>query len=116
MVDTVGPSVTARLRDDAMKEKVLQRAKGVIADALREQWGGVALDLHEVRPEEDGAGDEFLWITVVYDGEPRLLGRETTRGLRRRLRLRFEEENVEAFPVIAFTARADLEEERPAAR
>ena len=61
-----------------------------------------------------GTADEFLWITVVYDGEPRLLGRETTRGLR--LRLRFEEEDVEAFPVIAFTARADLEEERPAAR
>lgn len=91
-----------------MKEKVLNRAKGVISDALRERRGGVTLDLHEVRPETDGNGDEFLWIRVVYDGDPRILGSRTTRSVRRRLRSKLEEADVEASPVIAFTARSDL--------
>ena len=93
-----------------MEEKLLERAKGAIADTLRERPGGVALDLHEVRPEVDGDGGEFLWVTVVYDGKPRILGSKTTRGVRRRLRLRLQEADVEAFPVIAFTARSDLAE------
>lgn len=93
-----------------MKEEVLGRAKDAIEDALRERPGGVALDLHEVRPEVDGEGNEFLWVRVVYDGEPRILGIKTTQGVRSRLRLKLEEAEVPVFPVIAFTARADMAE------
>ena len=93
-----------------MKEEVLERAKGVIASALQKRRGSVPLDLYEVRPEVGGDGDEFLWITVVYDGAPRILGGRTTGTVRRRLRLKLQEADVEAFPVIAFTARSDLEE------
>ncbi len=93
-----------------MKEEVLERAKGVIAGALQKRRSSVPLDLYEVRPEVGGDGDEFLWITVVYDGVPRILGGRTTGAVRRRLRLKLQEADVEAFPVIAFTARSDLEE------
>ena len=50
----------------------------MIAGALQKRRGGAPLDLYEVRPEVDGDGAEFLWITVVHDGAPHIPGIRTT--------------------------------------
>lgn len=91
-----------------MKEQTLKRAQSAIEDVLREWTTDVALDVLSLGPEIDGDGDEFLWVRLVYDGEPGTLGGETTMGLTGRLRSRLEKVDVETFPVLSFVARSDL--------
>lgn len=91
-----------------MKEQTLKRAQSAIEDVLREWTTDVALDVLSLGPEVDGDGDEFLWVRLVYDGEPGTLGSETTMELTGRLRSRLEKMDVETFPVLSFVARSDL--------
>ena len=55
----------------AMKQQVVDRARGVVEAVLGKPCGGAALDVMAVGPEVDGHGDEFLWIYLKYDDDPR---------------------------------------------
>lgn len=93
-----------------MKQQVLERAQTVVEDVLREQSTSVPLELLSMRPEVDGDGDEFIWVRLIHDREPGMLGSELQLGLMRRLRSRLEEVDVDAFPVLSFVARSDPED------
>ena len=82
-----------------MKQQVLERAQTVVEDVLREQSTSVPLELLSMRPEVDGDGDEFIWVRLIHDREPGMLGSEMQLGLMRRLRSRLQEVDVDAFPV-----------------
>lgn len=91
-----------------MKAQVLERARSRIEAFLRERNDGAALDVLSMGTEVDGDGEEFLWVRLVYDGEPGTLGADTTVGLTGRLRSELEEVDVEALPVLSFIARSDV--------
>ena len=92
-----------------MKEQVLERAQTAIEDVLCGQPRGAALRVLSMGPEVDGDGEEFLYIRLVYEGGADALDSDTTIGLSRRMRSAFEEADVEAFPVLSFVARSDLD-------
>ena len=50
-----------------MKQKILERARSTVEAFVRNQCAGTTLDVLSVAPEVDGDGDEFLWISLIYD-------------------------------------------------
>ena len=93
-----------------MKQQVLERARTVVEDVLREQSASVPMEILSIRPEVDGDGDEFIWVRLIHDREPGTLGGEMQLCLMRRIRSRLEEVDVDAFPVLSFVARSDPED------
>ena len=93
-----------------MKQQVLERARTVVEDVLREQSASVPMEILSMGQEVDGDGDEFIWVRLIHDREPGTLGSEMQLGLMRRIRSRLEEVDVDAFPVLSFVARSDTED------
>ena len=97
-----------------MKQQVLERARSTVGAFLHEQCADTTLEVLSVEPEVDGYGDEFLLIRLTYDdgndakGLPDSLARIRLKG---RLRAELQGADVEAFPVVSFTAESEVEEE-----
>ena len=96
-----------------MKQQILERARSTVEAFVRNQCAGTTLDVLSVAPEVDGDGDEFLWISLIYDdGDARGLPDSLARiRLKARLRTELQEVDVEAFPVVSFVAGSEVEEE-----
>ena len=97
-----------------MKQQILERARGTVEAFLRQQCADTTLAVLSVSPEVDGDGDEFLLIDLTYDdgndakGLPDSLARIR---LKARLRAELQGADVEAFPVVSFTAESEVGEE-----
>ena len=97
-----------------MKQQTLERARSTVEAFLHQQDADTTLSMLSVNPEVDGYGDEFLLIHLTYDdgndakGLPGSLARIRLTG---RLRTELQVVDVEAFPVVSFTAESEVEEE-----
>ena len=97
-----------------MKQQILERARSTVGAFLHEQCADTTLEVLSVEPEVDGYGDELLLIRLTYDdgndakGLPDSLARIR---LKARLRAELQGADVEAFPVVSFTAESEVEEE-----
>lgn len=96
-----------------MKQQILERARSTVEAFLRAQYADTTLAVLAVDPEVDGDGDECLWISLKYDDgtvAPRLPDSLALIRLRTRLRTELESADIEAFPVVSFTAESEIEE------
>ena len=97
-----------------MKQQTLERARSTVEAFLHNQCADTTLAVLSVEPEVDGYGDEFLLIHLTYDdgdgtkGLPDSLARIRLIG---RLRTELQVVDVEAFPVVSFTAESEVGEE-----
>ena len=97
-----------------MKQRVLEQARSTVAGFLHRQCADTTLGVLSVNPEVDGYGDEFLLVHLTYDdrsdakGLPDSLARIKLVG---RLRTELQDKDIEAFPVVSFTAESEVEEE-----
>ena len=96
-----------------MKQQTLDKARSTVEAFLRAQYADTTLAVLAVDPEVDGDGDECLWISLKYDdghAAPRLPDSLALIRLRTRLRTELESADIEAFPVVSFTAESEIEE------
>ena len=97
-----------------MKHQVLERARSTVGAFLHKQCADTTLEVFSIEPEVDGDGDEVLLIALTYDdgdgakGLPDSLARMR---LKARLRTELQSADVEAFPVVSFTAESEVDEE-----
>ena len=97
-----------------MNQQTLERARSTVGTFLDKQCADTTLEVLSVEPEVDGYGDEVLLIALTYDdgdgakGLPDSLARIR---LKARLRAELQGAEVEAFPVVSFTAESEVEEE-----
>ena len=93
-----------------MEDRVLQEARAVVEKILRERRSEIPFDIRSLDTVIMDDGDEFLWIRLVYDGEPRILDIGMKRELRNRLSPELEQAGVSAYPVLSFGARSEMAE------
>ena len=97
-----------------MKQQILERARSTVGTFLHNQCADTTLAVRSVEPEVNGHGDEILLIALTYDdgddsrGLPDSLARIRLIG---RLRTELQGVDVDAFPVVSFTAESEVEEE-----
>ena len=97
-----------------MKQQTLERARSTVEAFLHNQCADTTLSVLSVNPEVDGYGDELLLIHLTYDdgsdakGLPDSLARIR---LKARLRAQLQGADVEAFPIVSFTAESEVGEE-----
>ena len=97
-----------------MKQKILERARSTVEGFLHQQCADTTLGVLSVNPEVDGDGDEFLFIRLTYDdsngakGLPDSLARIQ---LKDRLCTEFQDQDIEAFPVVSFIAESEVGKE-----
>ena len=97
-----------------MKQRILERARSTVEGFLHRQCADTTLNVLSVDPEVDGYGDELLLIHLTYDdgsdakGLPDSLARIK---LTSRLRTELQGQDIEAFPVVSFTAESEVGEE-----
>ena len=97
-----------------MKQQTLERARSTVEAFLHNQCADTTLSVLSVNPEVDGYGDELLLIHLTYDdgndakGLPDSLARIR---LKARLRAELQGADVEAFPIVSFTAESEVGEE-----
>ena len=97
-----------------MKQQVLERARSTVEGFLHRRCANTTLGVLSVDPEVDGYGDEFLLVHLTYDdgsdvnGLPDSLARIKLIG---RLRTELQGQDIEAFPVVSFTAESEVGEE-----
>ena len=97
-----------------MKQRILERARSTVEGFLHRQCADTTLSVLSVDPEVDGYGDELLLIHLTYDdgsgakGLPDSLARIRLIG---RLRTELQDQDIEAFPVVSFTAESEVGEE-----
>ena len=96
-----------------MKQQILERARSTVEAFLRQQYADTTLAVLSVYPEEDGYGDELLWVSLSYDDgsdAKRLPDALALIRLKARLRTELESADIEAFPVVSFVAESEVEE------
>ena len=97
-----------------MRHQVLERARSTVGAFRHRQCADTTLEVLSIEPEVDGDGDEVLLIALTYDdgdgakGLPDSLARMR---LKARLRTELQSADVEAFPVVSFTAESEVDEE-----
>ena len=97
-----------------MKQKILERARSTVEGFLHHQCANTTFGVLSVNPEVDGDGDEFLLIRFTYDdsngakGLPDSLARIQ---LKDRLCTEFQDQDIEAFPVVSFIAESEVGKE-----
>ena len=97
-----------------MKQRVLEQARSTVEGFLHRQCADTTLGVLSVDPEVDGYGDELLLVHLTYDdsngaeGLPDSLARIRLVG---RLRSELQDKDIEAFPVVSFTAESEVGEE-----
>ena len=97
-----------------MKQQTLERARSTVGAFLHNQCADTTLAVRSVEPEVNGHGDEILLIALTYDdgehsrGLPDSLARIRLIG---RLHTELQGVDVDAFPVVSFTAESEVEEE-----
>ena len=96
-----------------MKQQILDRARSTVEAFLRAQYADTTLAVLAVDPEVDRDGDELLWISLKYDDgrpAPHLPDSLALIRLRARLRAELESADIEAFPVVSFTAESEIDD------
>ena len=96
-----------------MKQQILDRARSTVEAFLRAQYADTTLAVLAVDPEVDRDGDELLWISLKYDdggAVPHLPDSLALIRLRARLRAELESADIEAFPVVSFTAESEIDD------
>ena len=97
-----------------MKQQILERARSTVAAFLHKQCADTTLAVWSVEPEVNGHGEEVLLVALTYDdgdgatGLPDPLAQIRLIG---RLRTELQGVDVDAFPVVSFTAESEVEEE-----
>ena len=97
-----------------MKQQILERARNTVRVFLHKQCADTTLKMWSVEPEVNGYDDEVLLIALTYDdgegakGLPDPLARIRLIG---RLQTELQGADVDAFPVVSFTAESEVEEE-----
>ena len=97
-----------------MKQQILERARSTEETFRHKQCADTTLSVLSVNPEVDGYGDGFLLIHLAYDdgndakGLPDSLVRIRPKA---RLRTELKSGDVEAFPVVSFTAESEVGED-----
>ena len=90
-----------------MTEHDLPKVKEIVEQTLRERCGNV-FELIAVRPDFNEYGDEILVIKAIFNEDR--LGAQRTSGLIRHLRPKLAAVDTEAFPVISFIAKSELQD------
>ena len=94
-----------------MKQQILERARSTVEGFLHRQCADTTLGVLSVKPDVDGYGDELLFIRFTYDdsngakGLPDSLARLR---LKDRLRTELRGAEVDASPVVSFTASSEV--------
>ena len=88
--------------------KKKKSATDIIEQVLKERLSGVDWAL-SVKPSLDQDGDRILLITVIIDGDWRLLDSKETIGLARRVLPKLNEIGEDGFPIFSFVAKSELE-------
>ena len=97
-----------------MKQRVLERARSTVDAVLRKHCADTTLEVLRMFPEVNGHGDEVLLIYFKYDDSedakplPDPLARDRLIG---HLHTELQDVDVEAFPVVSFTAESEIKEE-----
>ena len=97
-----------------MKQQTLERARSTVGAFLHNQCADTTLAVRSVEPEVNGYGDEILLIALTYDdgeGEKGLPESLARIRLKARLRTELQSADVEASPVVTFTAESEVDEE-----
>ena len=97
-----------------MKQQVLERARSTVEGFLQQQCADTTLSALSVNSEVDGYGDELLWIRFAYDDGSDAKGLPDSLALIRlkgRLHAELKDADVEAFPIVSFTAESEVDEE-----
>lgn len=96
-----------------MKQRILERARRTVDAFLYQRYADTTLTVLSVDPEVDGSG-EVLLVHLTYDdnsnakGLPESLERIRMIG---RLQAELQDQDIDAFPVILFTAESEVGEE-----
>ena len=97
-----------------MKQRVLERARSTVEAVLRKHCADTTLEMLRMYPDFGSYGDEILLIYFKYDdskdAKPLPAPLELIR-LHSRLCDELQDADVEAFPVVSFTAESEIEEE-----
>ena len=93
-----------------MKPEALDQATRAINEAIRSYLDDVPFVKIAVAPEIDEHGEEFLWVSAVYEGQPKDIDTRRSVTVIPFVRSKLEQVAVEAFPVISYIARSDLKE------
>ena len=97
-----------------MKQKILERARSTVEGFLHQQCANTTLGVLSVNPEVDGDGDELLLVHLTYDdsnGTNGLPDSSARIKLIGRLRTELQGQDIEAFPVVSFTAESEVGQE-----
>ena len=93
-----------------MKQRILERARRTVDAFLHQRYADTTLAVLSVNPEVDGSG-EVLLVRLTYDddsdakGLPESLERISMIG---RLRAELQDQDIDTFPVISFTAKSEV--------
>ena len=97
-----------------MKQRVLERARSTVDAVLRKHCADTTLEVLRMYPDFGSYGDEILLIDFKYDDSedakplPGPVARDRLIG---HLHTELQDADVEAFPVVSFTAESEIEEE-----
>lgn len=92
-----------------------EKLKEVIESVLRERFDNAEIDSITVESDFDEDGDAILRVKVVFDGEQKQLDAHKSSTVLRHMRPKLAEIGEEAFPIISFIAKSELETTKPAA-
>ena len=96
--------------DSAMKQRTLERARRTVDAFLHQRYADTTLTVLSVHPDVDGSG-EVLLVRLTYDddsdakGLPESLERIRMIG---KLQAELQDQDVDAFPVISYTAKSEV--------
>ena len=90
----------------------LNAIKKIVTKSLAKDFGRHRIIDVRIHEDRDADGDEILRIEVVFEGAPGDLDAKKLAGAVRQLRPKLEEINVQAFPLLSFVSRADMEQRK----
>ncbi len=92
-----------------------EKLRKVIESVLRERFDNVEIETVSIESDFDEDGDAILRVKVIFDGEKKQLDARIASGVLRHMRPKMAEIGEEAFPVISYIAKSEIEDKKPAA-
>ena len=101
-----------RRRCDLITEAETAELKGFIADTLGEMFGGRGLAFDEpiIKIRIDEYDEEYLYITIVFDGDERKFDLDGDLEMRRRVRDKLYDMGFEGIPSFSIQLKSEREE------
>ncbi len=87
----------------------LQSVEKIVKEVVSERFAGVPIESVRVKSAFDEFDDPILRVTIVLDVEEGALDPTRTLGMIRLLRPRLAEIGEDAFPIISYVAKSEMD-------